>query len=187
MYRVDHPSDVKRGGVCIYQKTLKVLSTNFLLECINFEVSIRNNKYRFVHLYRTPNQTQNEFHVFLTKVEMNLDHSFNSNPFVTTVIGDSNAKSNKWSEDDRSTNEGSKTNFLTSKFGLSQIIKEPTHILENPSSGIDLIFSTQTILVLDSGVHHSLHQDCHHQIIFAKFNLKAYYSPPCERTIFQNS
>ena len=39
MYRVDHPSDVKRGGVCIYYKTmlpLKVLSTNFLQECINF-------------------------------------------------------------------------------------------------------------------------------------------------------
>ena len=110
-------------------------------------------------------------------MEMNLDHSFNSNPFLTTVIGDSNAKSNKWSEDDRSTNEGSKIDF----------VKELTHILENPSSGFELIFSTQTILVLDSAVHHSLQQDCHHQIIFAKRNLKAYYSPPCERTIFQNS
>ena len=118
---------------------------------------------------------------------MNLDHSFNSNPFLTTVIGDSNAKSNEWSEDDRSANEGSKIDFVTSKFRLSQIIKELTHILENPSSGFDLIFSTQTILILDSGVHHSLQQDCHHQIIFAKLNLKAYYSPPCERTIFQNS
>ena len=38
MYRVDHPSDVKRGRVCIYYKTmlpLKVLATNFLQECIN--------------------------------------------------------------------------------------------------------------------------------------------------------
>ena len=47
MYCVDHPSDVKRGGVCIYYKTmlsLKVLSTNFLQKCINFEVSIGNKK-----------------------------------------------------------------------------------------------------------------------------------------------
>ena len=39
MYRTVHPSDVKRGGVCIYYKTmmpLKVLSTNFLQECIKF-------------------------------------------------------------------------------------------------------------------------------------------------------
>ena len=45
MYCVNHPSNVKRGGVCIYYKTmlpLKVLSTNFPQECINFEVSIRN-------------------------------------------------------------------------------------------------------------------------------------------------
>ena len=45
MYRVDHPCDVKKGGFCIYYKTmlpLKVLSTNFLQECINFEVSTGN-------------------------------------------------------------------------------------------------------------------------------------------------
>ena len=56
MYRVYHPSDVKRGGVCIYYKTmlsLKVLSTNILQECINFEVSIGNKKCQFIHLYRT--------------------------------------------------------------------------------------------------------------------------------------
>ena len=190
MYRVDHPSDVKRGGVCIYYKTmlpLKILSTNFLQECINFEVCIGNKICRFIHLYRTPSQSQDEFHDFLRNLEMNLDDSFNSNPFLTTVIGDFNAKSKNWSEGDRSTIEGSKIEFLTSQFGLSQIIKEPTHILENSSSCIDLIFTTQPNMVLESGVHHSLHQNCHHQIIFAKFNLKVYYPPPYERTIFHYS
>ena len=118
---------------------------------------------------------------------MNLDDSFNSNLFLTTVIGDFNAKSKNWSEGDRSTIEVSKIEFLTSQFGLSQIIKEPTHILENSSSCIDLIFTTQPNMVLESGVHHSLHQNCHHQIIFAKFNLKVYYPPPYERTIFHYS
>ena len=116
---------------------------------------------------------------------MNLDDSFNSNSFLTTVIGDFNAKSNKWSEGDRSTIEGSKIDFFTSQFG--QIIKESTHILENSSSCIDLIFTTQPNMVLESGVHHSLHQNCHHQIIFAKFNLKVYYPPPYERAIFHYS
>ena len=181
MYRVNHPSDVKRGGVCNYYKTmlpLKVLSTSFLQECINFEVSIGNKKCRFIYLYRTPSQSQDEFHYSLTNLEMNLDDSFHSNPFLTTVIGDFNAKSNKWSEGDRSTIEGSKIDFLTSQFGLSQIIKEPTHILENSSSCIDLIFTTQPNMVLEFGVHHSLHQNCHHQIIFAKFNMKVYYPSP---------
>ena len=95
------------------------------------------------------------------------------NPFLTTIIGDFNAKPNKWSEGYRSTIEGSKIDFLISRFGLSQIINEPTHILENLSSCIDLIFTIQPNMVLESGVHHSLHQNCHQQIIFAKFNLKS--------------
>ena len=61
MYRADHPSDVKRGGVCIYYKTmLPILSTNILQECINFEVSLGKKKCRFIHLYRTPSQSQDE-------------------------------------------------------------------------------------------------------------------------------
>ena len=90
MYRVDHPSDIKRGRVYIYYKTmlpLKVLSTIFFQECINFEVSIGNKKCRFIHLYRTPSQSHDEFHVFLTNLEIDLDDSFNSNPFLTAVIG----------------------------------------------------------------------------------------------------
>ena len=102
-------------------------------------------------------------------------------------MGDFNAKSNKWSEGDRSTIQGSKIAFLTSQFGLSQIIKEPTHIFENSSLFIGLIFTTQPHMALKSGVHHSLHQNCHHQIIFAKFNLKVYYPPTYERKTFHYS
>ena len=42
-------------------------------------------------------------------------------------------------------------------------------------------------MVLESEAHPSLHRNCHHQIIFAKFNLKVYYPPPYERTIFHYS
>ena len=94
MYRADHHSNVKRGRVCTYYKTmlpLKVLSTNFLQECINYEVSIGSKIFRFIHLYRTANQSQDEFQDFLTNLEPNLDDSFNTNPFLTTVIGDFNA------------------------------------------------------------------------------------------------
>ena len=39
---------------------------------------------------------------------------------------------------------------------------------------------------MDSGVHPSLHSNCHHQIIYAKFNLKGFY-PPYERTVWHFS
>ena len=63
------------------------------------------------------------------------------------------------------------------------MINEPTHILPVSSSCIDLIFVFQPNLVMESGVHSSLHQKCHHQITYAKLNLKIHYPPPCEREI----
>ena len=66
---------------------------------------------------------------------------------------------------------------ITSQFGLRQVIKEPTHILDTSSSFIDLIFASLPHLIIDSGVHSSLHPNCHHQIVYAKFNLKITYLP----------
>ena len=54
-------------------------------------------------------------------------------------------------------------------------------ILLERSSCIDLIFASQPNLVVDSGVQSSLHQNCHHQIMLARFNLKVVFPPPYER------
>ena len=61
---------------------------------------------------------------------------------------------------------------------MKQLISVPTHILQHSSSCINLIFVNQPNLFIDSGVHISLHQICHHQIIFCKINLKTEYPPP---------
>ena len=37
---------------------------------------------------------------------------------------------------------------------------------------------------MESLVHSTLHPNCHHQIAFAKINLKKYYLPPYEREIW---
>ena len=37
---------------------------------------------------------------------------------------------------------------------------------------------------MNSGVHSSLHSNCHHQIIHAKFNLKISYPPPYEQVVW---
>ena len=72
---------------------------------------------------------------------------------------------------------------MTSQFGLSQIITEATHILESSFSCIDLIFTTQPNLVVESGVHPSLLPNCHYKIVFAKFDLQIYY-PPYQQEIW---
>ena len=39
-------------------------------------------------------------------------------------------------------------------------------------------------LVIESSVHSSLHSSCHHQIAFAKFNLKICYPSPYSRIVW---
>ena len=60
-------------------------------------------------------------------------------------------------EKDKTTYIYSKIDNIGSQYGLYQLINEPTHSLENSSSssGIDLIFTSQLILVLKSGFHSS--------------------------------
>ena len=64
---------------------------------------------------------------------------------------------------------------------MKQVITEPTHILENSSSCIDLIFSYQPNIITYSGVHPTLNSNCHHPIIDSKPNLKIEYPPPYTR------
>ena len=74
--------------------------------------------------------------------------------------------------------------FLTSQFGLKHLIQEPKHILTYSSSCVNVIFTSQLYLVMESGVHSSLHQNCHNQLIYAKINLKVFYLSPYEREIW---
>ena len=63
-------------------------------------------------------------------------------------------------------------------YGFQQLISEPTRILKNSSSYIDLIVTDQPNLITDSGTHPSLHPNCHHNITFCEINLKITYPPP---------
>ena len=100
------------------------------------------------------------------------------------MIGDFNAKSKDWCSIDITSFEVSELDFITSQFGISQIIKEPTHILHNSRSCVGLIFTSQPNMVIDSGLHASLHSDCYHQIMYAKFDLKIIYPPPYEKMVW---
>ena len=120
----------------------------------------------------------------MDNLESNLETVSVSNPFLIILISDFNAKCTCWYSKDNSTTGGSKLRLFTSQFGLNQIINEPTHITKNSSTCIDLLFTSQTNLVIESGVHSSLYPNCHHQIIFAKFDLRIFYPPPYERNVW---
>ena len=115
--------------------------------------------------------------------ELTLDKIHKGNQFIISVLGGFNAKSNNSCKNDITSHEGSTIDVVTSNYELNQLIQEPTHILNSSSSCIDLIFTSQPNLVMESGVYSSLHPSCHHKVIFAIFNLSILYPPPYEKTV----
>ena len=122
-------------------------------------------------IYRFPSQHNCEFDLFLSNFEKRLSNINERKPFLYVITGDFNAGSSSWWSKDIDTTEGSKLFSLTSLNGFPQLINEPTHIQTSSSSCIDLIFTDQPNLSVNSGVHEYLHPNCHHQIIHSSFNL----------------
>ena len=92
--------------------------------------------------------------------------------FFVLITGDLNARAVKWCRNDMTTTEGTKIDSVTTFYGFSQNISNPSNILPNSYSCIDLIFINQPNLVIESRVHPSLHQNSYNQSVFARHNLK---------------
>ena len=138
-----------------------------------------NNKRVIVSvIYRSPSQNNSEFDLFLRSVERLLRDIKMTKPFLSVIIGDFNARTSCWWSEDINKSEGLKLLSLTSANGVSQSINEPTHLQTSISSCINLIFTDQPKLFVNSRVHASLHPNCHHQIVHSSFNLNIFYPPP---------
>ena len=58
------------------------------------------------------------------------------------------------------------------------------HLMGGSKSCIDLIFTDQHNLVVESGVHPSLHEQCHHQIVCGKVSVSSIPVPPYTHRIW---
>ena len=71
---------------------MKVLDTQFLNECINFEINIGGKICNLFCLYKSPSWTRDTFETFVDNLELTLDRPTNNNPFLIVTIGNFNAK-----------------------------------------------------------------------------------------------
>ena len=85
--------------------------------------------------------------------------------------GDFNCRSPQWWENDIENNEGKLFEPLASENGLHQLVSEPTHLMGESKSCIDLILTDQPKLIIEYGVHPSLHEHCHHHIGYGKLSV----------------
>ena len=85
----DHPSNSKRGGVCVYYKNslaLRLIDVHYLQECLTFEILVCGKLCNSISLYRSPSQSSDSFEEFAANLQLSLDKISDKNPFLTVVL-----------------------------------------------------------------------------------------------------
>ena len=110
LLRVDHPNDIKRGGVCIYFKEYLSLirrsNLSNMKECLVTEINVNNEKCLFTCLDRSPSQSREELESFYSSLDSLLSNIKDQHPTCSIVIGDFNAKCSKWCTTDKNNTAG---------------------------------------------------------------------------------
>ena len=73
LIRVDHSSNQKRGGTCMYHKDflpIKVNNISCLKECLDFSLSVYEKQCNITLIYRSPSQSSEEFDTFLLNFDI---------------------------------------------------------------------------------------------------------------------
>ena len=135
-------------------------------------------------MYRSPSQEESEFENFMTSFALLLSNLQSEQPFSIVITGDFNCRSNQWWVNDIENDEGKVFEPFISELGLHQLISEPTHLMGSSSSCIDLILTDQPNLFIKTGVHQSLHEQCHHQIVYGKLSVFNIAPRPYSRRIW---
>ena len=105
-------------------------------------MKLGDNVYNLISPCRSPNQSLEEFGTFADNFEFNLDATAQNDPFSIVLLGDIYAKLSNWHKNDTTNDniKGTKIDSMTSQFGIQQLINEPTHIIPELSSCINLNF-----------------------------------------------
>ena len=187
--RADHPSNTKRGDVCIYYKEcfylIRKIDIFKLNECIVTEITVNNERCFLTCLYRSLNQNQDQFESFrknLIDVPSGIN---NQKPACSIIVDDFNAKLSKWCPSDKDNKAGQEIDTFTTTSGYTQTIDQPKHIINNKSSCTDLLFTANSKFLCDVGVEQTIYEKCHHSIIiYASLILNIPLPPPYYREVW---
>ena len=105
---------------------------------------MKRKKVYFVVVYRSPSQTADEFNLFLDRLELNVETiQAKKNPTVLLLLAISITEHSSGDIEDP---HGTALDDLIQSKNLSQLTDEPTHIINDSSSCIDLIITSQPFL-----------------------------------------
>ena len=134
-------------------------------EIICTEVQIKQQKVLICSCYRAPHFDIVDFCAEIKNIMDVGSCDFNSVVF----IGDFNARNSVYWKEDRTTLEGRTINATFQSENYVQLIDEPTRIVPNVSSCIDLIFTNDQHIIHDFGVRDQI-ANCDHCPIYVTLN-----------------
>ena len=128
-------------------------------------------------MYRSPSQTADEFNLFLDRLELTVGNIQAKKPDCIIITGDFNCRTQQWWSGDIEDPHGTVLDDLIQRKNLSQLTDEPTHVINDSSSCIDLIITSQPCFLLSmlytlhylktvitkSFMGNSIYQSHHHQ------------------------
>ena len=138
-------------------------------------------------VYRSPNQSSEEFNIFQESLHVIIGKIKDRKPHCIILTGDFNCRSRQWWPNDVDSQEGIALNEFVESNDLAQLTDQPTNIEPRGISCVDLIITDQPNLFVDFGIHPSLDNCCHHQIIHGEVNLSVPSPPPYERKVWEYS
>ena len=123
-FRCDHPSNLGRGGVCLYFKDQLSLGISPNLTTLNecrLVCEIQNGSKRFfiTVLYRSPSQSIEQFSLFKQRWEETIININDCSPTIAMYIGDFNARNSEWWNGDSTNLQGTELAELAAQYNLN--------------------------------------------------------------------
>ena len=129
---------------------------------LSYRNCCKNGTMLLMCLYRSPSQNGRQFQFACNSLHILLNNINSLNPAIAGYINGKCLKSYHCID--------------------TQIIDKPTHFTNHSSSCIDLIFTSNPSIIVDSGIEKSLCSSCHHNILYR--NIRVPLPPPHFRTIW---
>ncbi|VDI55735.1 Hypothetical predicted protein [Mytilus galloprovincialis] len=145
-YRRDRADGFGYGGVAIYvsdrlysmrRQELEIQGLEFL--CI--EVKTKDKSILVSVCYRPPNVTANERKKFTDSFTAVIENMKSHSPDVCLILGDFNDRCVSWFDSHSHSELGLTLFNLAHRYGLSQLIDEPTRYTDSNATLLDLIFT----------------------------------------------
>ena len=122
LFRCDHPSNLRRGGVCLYFKDYLPLvirpNLTALVECLVCEIQ-NGSKCFLTVLYRSPGQSIEQFSLFKQRWEETIININDCSPTIAMYIGDFNARNSEWWNGDSTNLQGTELAELAAQYNLN--------------------------------------------------------------------